>query len=78
MTAPKQKLMSDYPFMCRDGHEEIGFNVEAPDGDERCPLCLLRDQVLLEIAQPRANGQEFDLRLASLALRTYPYRYEPE
>lgn len=62
-----------YPFMCRDGHEEIGFKVEAPNGDERCPLCLLRDQVILEIAQPHADYERFSLELSSLALRSYPF-----
>lgn len=65
--------MSDFPFTCRYGHVEIGFSEEAPDGDERCPLCLLRDQVILEIAQPRTGHEEFNLQLASLTLRSYPY-----
>ena len=63
----------EYPFTCSDGHVEIGFNVEAPDGDERCPLCLLRDQILLEIAQPRLNYELFNLGLSSAALHAYPY-----
>lgn len=35
--------MNEYPHMCRDEHVEIGFREEAPDGDERCPICYLRD-----------------------------------
>lgn len=65
--------MVSFPFTCRDGHVEIGFSIEAPDGDERCPLCLLRDQVILEVAQLRTNYEMFNLRLASLSLRSYPY-----
>lgn len=66
-------MSTEFPFTCRDGHIEIGFIKEAPDGDERCPLCLLRDQVILEIAQPRTGYEEFCLRLSSLTLHSYPY-----
>lgn len=66
--------MSEFPYTCRDDHEEIGFRVEPPNGDERCPLCYVRDQVLLEIAQPRAGDiGRFCLELSSLALRSYPF-----
>lgn len=65
--------MSQFPFTCRDGHIEVGFTEEPPDGDERCPLCLLRDDVLLEIAQPRAGYEIFAMDLSSRALRFYPF-----
>lgn len=66
--------MTQFPFTCRDDHEEIGFRVEPPNGDERCPLCYLRDLVLLELAQPRTGDVvEFCYQLSSLALRSYPY-----
>lgn len=67
-------MMTDFPFTCLDGHVEIGFVKEAPDGDERCPLCLLRDQVILEMAQPRTGYEMFGLRLSSMALGAYPYK----
>lgn len=70
--------MSEYPFTCRDGHGEIGFKGQEALNDEGiCPLCFLRDQVLLEIAQPRTNYTAFNLQLSSRAMKEYPY-YEDE
>lgn len=65
--------MPDYPFTCRDGHEEIGF-ITSDRG--QCPLCFLRDQILLELAQPRANYELFGLQLSSAAIREWPYKNE--
>lgn len=39
--------MPEYPFTCRRGREQIGLIVSDKG---QCPLCFLRDQVLLELA----------------------------
>lgn len=65
--------MPEYPFTCRVGHESIGFIVSR---DGLCPLCFLRDQVLLELAQPRAGYEMFSLQLSSAAMREWPYKNE--
>jgi len=67
-----------YSFTCSDRHEEIGFKVKPPNGLTACPLCLLRTEVLLELAQPRTSYERFGLELSSLALRSYPYHAEGE
>ena len=69
--------MTEFAFTCRDDHIDIGFDEEPPNGDERCPLCLLRDRVLLEIAQPRAGDGAFVMDLSSRALQAYPFDWGP-
>lgn len=65
--------MPEYPFTCRTGHERIGFTVSKRG---QCPLCFLRDQVLLELAQPRVNYELFGLQLSSMVMREWPYKNE--
>lgn len=56
---------------CNNKHIEITF------AGERCPLCFLRTEVLLELAQPRAGDIAlFCLEMLSLAMQWWPY--EPE
>ena len=50
--------MREYPFICRDGHVEIGFRKEHPNGGERCPLCYLRDR--FRDGDPALNEYPFE------------------
>lgn len=62
--------MTTFPFTCRDGHTPIGFSVLAPDDDERCPLCLLRDEMMVAY-------DAGDAGLLWSTVHSYPYTEEP-
>lgn len=70
----------NYPHMCRDGHEEIGWRGEA----ERCPLCISRDTVRRlnrrvqsaesGLAAKMESGPSFGRALANSAATMYRSR----
>ena len=64
---------------CNEGHVPISY--PAVNIGEKglsssltvCPLCLIRIDVLMEIAQPRIDMNPFCAGLSSRTLREYPY-----
>lgn len=66
----------EFPYTCRDDHEEIGYRVER-EGDERCPICYLRDS-LREIGDSETSGAWAKIAIARrdqarMALAGYPF-----
>lgn len=41
------EAVSNYPHMCRDDHDEIGYSGDS----ERCPVCRMRDELEAENAR---------------------------
>jgi len=69
-------MSAEFPYTCRDDHEEIGYRVER-EGDERCPVCVLRDW-LREIGDSATSGAWAKIAIARrdqarVALKSYPF-----
>lgn len=55
------KLTGPYPHMCRNNHLQIGYAGEYREGDERCPLCCVLD----DLTASRATVAELRGELAT-------------
>lgn len=64
--------MNKYPHMCRMDHEEVGHWLP----DERCPVCLMRDDKDVVIAE-LVNVLEF-VNLADKSLGFVSYQKQQE